>query len=96
MESCIAMRMIIKESDVFCLILKDERLPHPLFNLEVTIVQRCENWNFPTGDQPEPLNVEKGARGLSSFPSHPTSTTSPSDTFSCIYRSISTIFAELH
>ena len=89
------MQIIIKGGDVYCLSHK-KGSPHPLPNTKKIAIQRRENWNFPTSDQPAPLNTDNATGGLPSFSSHPTYTSSQSDSFSHVYHYVFAISFERH
>ncbi len=59
MEACLAMRMIVKEGQCYCLVLPDTEDTHPLPDQEHTTIRNQRNWNFPGGPQPEPLQEER-------------------------------------
>lgn len=54
LETCIAIKMIVREGDCYYLILIDQT-PHPLLDPARTTVCIRANWDFPSAPQPEPL-----------------------------------------
>lgn len=53
------MKIIIKECNIYYLVLKVDPLPHPLPHPEHTTVRHHENWGFPAQEEPAPLNIEQ-------------------------------------
>lgn len=54
MESYLAMRILIKEGDIYNLVLKNAESPYLVLNLEKTTIQQQENQVFPVHGQHKP------------------------------------------
>lgn len=57
-EACSAMKMIVKDGDYYCLKFCGSENSHPLPDLEHTTITNPQNWDFPGGPPPEPIDVE--------------------------------------
>lgn len=60
MEALIAMKIIVKEGDVYCLVLKDSDTHHPLPDPARTTITIERNWTFPSRPSPIPLCLDEG------------------------------------
>lgn len=97
LTACIAMKMIVREEDSYCLVIPNRQHPLPLPNPTAISPRNPANWRVPTADEPEPINVQQPLRPPpQTRPSRPTSSSAGTsdDAFARIHSSLDAIQAE--